>query len=36
MAEGVQVDEVEWDMIDSYAKRFGFEKVKTFKVAATA
>jgi L-2-hydroxycarboxylate dehydrogenase (NAD+) len=28
MAEGVQVDEDEWNMLDSYAEKFGLEKVK--------
>jgi L-2-hydroxycarboxylate dehydrogenase (NAD+) len=28
MVEGVQVDEDEWNMLDSYAEKFGLEKVK--------
>jgi L-2-hydroxycarboxylate dehydrogenase (NAD+) len=36
MVDGVQVDEVEWDMLDSYAEKFGLEKVKAIKAAATA
>jgi L-2-hydroxycarboxylate dehydrogenase (NAD+) len=31
MVEGVQVDEDEWNMLDSYAEKFGLEKVKACK-----
>jgi L-2-hydroxycarboxylate dehydrogenase (NAD+) len=31
MIEGVPVDEDEWNMLDSYAEKFGLEKVRAFK-----
>jgi len=31
MVEGVPVDEDEWNMLDSYAEKFGLEKVKACK-----
>jgi L-2-hydroxycarboxylate dehydrogenase (NAD+) len=36
LVDGVQVDEVEWDMLDSYAAKFSLEKIKAIKAAATA